>query len=652
MTSYSETSQPSTPDTTAAMAQSRTSTEPDATTTETPSVRPGLGRDFEVAPGVTRAIRTRPYERQHGDPIYRPLRIYALDPAVSRFDGADAVINVPYEPLEPGPYGALLEVVDYDEAQDLTYQPVNLEDPRILIQNGRVPSPSDHLFHQQMVYAVGITVYAAFQKALGRHIAWGFDQASAESLPRTRLRLRPHYDLVPNAHYDKSRGEICFGYYQAGNDVTGRNTPRGFVFTCLSHDIVVHEMTHALLDGLRQHFHIPSSPDTLAFHEAFADLIAIFQRFSYEKVVLAAIQSSRGRLYKAGLLTRFAQQFGETTGKYAALRRAIDDRNAKDNPTHTYENQSTSDPHTLGSVLVAAIFDAFLTVYQRKTAIYLRLATNGTGELPPGELSADLQQILAQKASRLASQFMTMCIRAIDYCPPVDLQLGEFLRALITADAELVPDDPWGYREALIDAFWKRKIYPQHVKSLTEDALLWRPTVNPISSIAELTFAKLQFEGDPGRPAGEDELLRQASALGRVVADPANMAEFGLARPDAPELGKDRVDLPRIESIRTTRRVGPDGQIIFDLVAEVTQRRIVLSDDGQSEFPFFGGSTVILGPDGRIRFVISKSVLSSVRRDQQAAYIGGDGKRFWRNRNGIGLVPDAQLFRLLHRQTR
>ena len=45
-----------------------------------------------------------------------------------------------------------------------------------------------------------------------------------------------------------------------------------------------------------------------------------------------------------------------------------------------------------------------------------------------------------------------MCIRALDYCPPVDITFGEYLRALITADADLVPDDDRGYRVAMIGA--------------------------------------------------------------------------------------------------------------------------------------------------------------------------------------------------------
>ncbi|HSH80572.1 MAG TPA: hypothetical protein VLA19_18740 [Herpetosiphonaceae bacterium] len=648
MTTYAVTSQPSTPDSTKAVAQSRSPDVHTGATQSTEDEYSGLNRHFRVEEGVARAIHAHPYERKVDDPIYRPLRIYALDPARSQLQGGIAVVNVPYEPLTQGPRGALLEIVDYDETEGRAYPPVDLEDPRILIQSGNWPSPSDHLFHQQMVYAVGATVYAAFQKALGRHLAWGFRRPPAAGEENFRLRIRPHWKLEANAHYDKYTGEVCFGYFRAGSKVSGRNIPNGFVFTCLSHDIVVHEITHALLDGLREHFHVPSSPDVLAFHEAFADLMAIFQRFSYDKVVLAAIQTSRGNIDQSDALTRLAQQFGETTGNYRALRQAIDERDHDGNPTRTYENQRTAEPHVLGSVLVAAIFEAFLTVYRRKTKRYVRLATRGTGELLPGDLPADLQDILARQASKLANQFMTICIRAIDYCPPVDLQAGDYLRALITADHDLVPDDPWGYREALIDAFARRKIYPTHVKSLAEDALLWRPPDTPIDTIEELTFAKLQFQGDPSHPAGSDELKRQACALGRIIAQPRYMKEFGLMRPQDPRLGGEDIGLPEIESIRTSRRVGPDGQIVFDLVAEVTQQRIVRRMNGRGKFTFYGGSTVILGPSGEIRYVISKSIAGDERREHQQAFVEGDGKRYWIRGDKGNLVPHPQLFRFLH----
>jgi hypothetical protein len=76
-------------------------------------------------------------------------------------------------------------------------------------------------------------------------------------------------------------------------------------------------------------------------------------------------------------------------------------------------------------VLVSAVFEAFDTAFERKTERYIKLATNGSGVLPPGDLSPDLQRVLADEASKLASQFLSICIRAIDYCPPIDLELGQ-----------------------------------------------------------------------------------------------------------------------------------------------------------------------------------------------------------------------------------
>ena len=102
----------------------------------------------------------------------------------------------------------------------------------------------------------------------------------------------------------------------------------------------------------------------------------------------------------------------------------------------------------LGAVLVSAVFAAFVTIYQARSADLIRIATNGTGLLPEGEISHDLAGRLANEAATVASQVLTMCIRALDYCPPMDLTFGEYLRAIITADKDLVPNDTRGYRVA------------------------------------------------------------------------------------------------------------------------------------------------------------------------------------------------------------
>src|SRR5262249_19811817 len=155
-------------------------------------------------------VRGRPYERTSSDPRVRPLRIFALDPAESRLDGAIAVVDIAYEPLRPGPIGALFEVVDPVGPGDENPGAVDLDAASRLLNSGRVPSPSDMQFHQQMVYAVCSEVYATFRAALGRDLAWGFDRDGSSGDGRVRLRILPHAPEGTNACYDRARGELRF----------------------------------------------------------------------------------------------------------------------------------------------------------------------------------------------------------------------------------------------------------------------------------------------------------------------------------------------------------------------------------------------------------------------------------------------------------
>ena len=573
---------------------------------------------FVIGPGVERAVRGRPYERKPDDPLYRPLRIFVLDPAASQLEGSTTTVTIPYEPLEPGFRGSVFEVDSRDEGTGKGYRTLDLDDRKNLLTDGRNPSPADPLFHQQMVYAVASSIYSVARKALGRPPAWGFTRAG------DRLRLRPYPFCEENAYYDKDKGEVSFGYYPARPGSIGRNLPGGIVFTSLSHDIVVHEITHAILDGLRSCFALPTGPDVRGFREGFADIVAILQRFSYQTVVEEAIRRARGDLREAGILYTLAAQFGQTVEGKMGIRSAVERGMVR-------KYDSALPEHELGSVLVSAIFDALATIYARRTSRYLRLATAGSGILPPGEIHPDLLSLLAGEASKVASHFLCICIRAIDYCPPVDIEFGEYLRAVITADHDLIPDDRLGYREALIDAFGNRGIFPRNVKFLSEDALLWETPHPPVPTIKALSFAELRFEGDPSCPANRDELRRQARALGKAVTDPASLEQFGLVQQSDPRLQGDTVELPQIQSIRSSSRIGPDGQTVFDLVAEVTQVRNVGGKDGESPLIFLGGSTVILGPRGEVRYVVSKSILNQDRLERQREFMRGGGKTFWKD---------------------
>ena len=117
-------------------------------------------------------------------PPFRPLRIYALDPM--RLDDSGegfvtprAVLNVEYEELRPGPIGERFQVIDFDGSRNVFYEPVDLDDPRIIMTQGLTPTETEPRFHQQMVYAVASSVWSACEAALGRRI--GLHQSRRKS---------------------------------------------------------------------------------------------------------------------------------------------------------------------------------------------------------------------------------------------------------------------------------------------------------------------------------------------------------------------------------------------------------------------------------------------------------------------------------------
>lgn len=574
------------------------------------------GRHYEHGANLTRPARSPPYRRNSDtDPLYRPLKVFTSDPARSDFDGAVAVVSVPYETLAPGPTGARLAVVA-DRIEGVPEAAaLDLEHPGVLIGQGLTPAPGDLRFHRQMTYAVASTVIRSFAVALGREPSWGFERRGGQD----RLLLRPHSGRERNACYDKASGELRFGWFEADGcaDAAAAVPPGGRVYTCLSHDIIAHEMTHALLDGMRSRFMEPTNPDVLAFHEAFADIVAVLHQFSHRVGVVGAIVRGKGRL-DGGVVFALAEQFGRATGCSGPLRAWLDRRGA----VQRYDPAAGS--HELGSVLVGAVLEALSVAFERRVA-RLR-ALYALANMPAAHLHPDYRDLLAEAAAKVAGQFLALCIRAIDYCPPVDVTFGEYLRALVTADRDLVEDDVHGYREALIGAFGRRGIFPAHVPDLSEASLLWHKPSPPLPRIEALDLAHLRLADDPGHAPPEREIERQAGALADVVTDPRHADEFGLdVSPGRP--------LPVVESIRTIRRVGPDRQVRLGLVAEVVQAG---RDPG-----LYGGATVILGGAGDIRYVVRKRVGDRDRARRTAEYQATPAGRAARDAVATGRICRA-----------
>jgi hypothetical protein len=402
-----------------------------------------------------------------------------------------------------------------------------------------------------MVYAVAMRTIRNFEIALGRRALWAErvvpvlandEKAEAGGPARTtrafvrRLRLYPHALREANAYYSPDKHALLFGYFPAENPLESGQ----IVFTALSHDVVAHETTHALLDGIHHYYQQATNVDVPAFHEAFADVVAIFQHFTFPELLKYEIQRSRGDLAMQGdLMANLARQFGLAIGQRGALRSAIGTKPSRD------DHANAQEPHERGRVLVAAVFDAFLAIYFRRTQDLLWLASGGSGILQPEAFHPALVERLAEAATKSAQHVLKLSIRALDYMPPVDPRFGDFLRALITADSDLYPDDGFGYRVAFIEALGSRGIHAG-VRTFSPESLRWQTLQRDAQPSGLGDFIRKNIDlgwdvrGD--RQTAWQGARINATLLHQWLSDPANFSEeqakaFGLNRGLAPSKG-------------------------------------------------------------------------------------------------------------------
>jgi hypothetical protein len=611
-------------------------------------------------------------EPQIPDPPSRRLRVYAKDPSLaSSLDTVDineVTLDVRWETLTSRKYSFEGEylLVDDQEGGGNGYVAVDLDDPRLLATDGWIPSEGNPQFHQQMVYGVAMKTVEHFERALGRPLQWRHrpnpDNPYDDSQFVRQLTIRPHALQTANAYYSPSEIALKFGFYPA--PAGGRQIPGSPVYTCLSHDIVVHETTHGVLDGMYGRFNEPSNPDVLALHEGFADIVALLQQFANPDLLLQTITRTRGDLEAESVLGQLAIQLGETSRGRASLRSAIgtmvDGEWQRTVPDPTALTTTTT-PHARGAILVGAVFDALLAIYRTRTADLLRLATGGLADsfgnaaiLPGRALHPDLARRLADEAAKTAGHVLAMCIRALDFLPPVDVTFFDYLRALITADYEVEANDTYNYRVAFVEAFAHRGIFPgEHdeqlrdgPRALSADTLRWPSFGFDDLSGRQRTrmtegynaiIDKLRSYADDCVYITDREELFHLTRSHRAALHEMLKHTFDAVPGFAASLGVSD-DTFEVHTLRQAMRARPDGRFAPQVIATLTQS-IPIDDDGSTSDSgdpagrrFRGGSTLVvdLTSPELLKYRIVKHIGDSDRRAAAAAYanhIGDDPLR-------------------------
>ncbi|MEZ6062997.1 MAG: hypothetical protein R3C19_21840 [Planctomycetaceae bacterium] len=555
------------------------------------------------------------------DAQLRPLTIVAQDPGVTDADGKPLMTQlwIPAERLAEGPWGYRVQVVDYDAATQ-RFLPALDPDQYEHHDGGRDSDPpgfvdpfanvppeqllDDPHFHAQNVYAIVMKTLSRFEFALGRRVSW--------QLRSHQLKVAPHAFAMANAFYSRSDEGLFFGYFRSN----GRT-----VLTALSHDIVAHETTHALLDGLRPRFMDLSSADQAAFHEGFSDIVALLSVFAQKEIVRTVFEQKDNRsdlrtvdgrkfikreslqtehLVKSVLLGLAEQMGQELSGVRGEPLRASGRLEAT--PDHYLHDPEFEEPHRRGEILVAAVLRAFLMVFQQRLTGLSGASSNS--DEPPDLIDLDRA---VEEAATAADHLLTIAIRAIDYLMPVHISFGDYLSAILTADHEVCAnDEKYHYRQQLIDAFAAFGIRPTASGRGSEGGLWGR------SDTKQLTYARSHFRS---MQTDKDEVFRFLWENRRSLGLYENI-------------------YTQILSVRPCMRVGPDGFFLQETVAEYVQLADLTSAElgrmniasppdlpPNTQVRLSAGGILIFDEFGRLKFHIANRLNSVDRQQRRVDYL-------------------------------
>jgi hypothetical protein len=179
------------------------------------------------------------------------------------------------------------------------------------------------------------------------------------------LSISPTAGRDLNAFYN--RQSLKFFYYPHA----GKN-----VYFSDSADIVAHELGHAFLDAMRPDFWSVQSLEIWSFHEAFSDIVAMFNLMSYDKAIKVALNQTKGNMEESNVISRLAEEVGamirDVTRDPAYLPNALRDPalehfnyvNPATLPSEAPNNMLAAECHSFGRVFSSAWYAMFVGFFK------------------------------------------------------------------------------------------------------------------------------------------------------------------------------------------------------------------------------------------------------------------------------------------------
>lgn len=370
-------------------------------------------------------IEKRTFEREEfclDGPISKRVAVLDFNP-----DTGDLNPGIPFvAPSEDRDYGSFkLSSEDDPEADD--FLPVN-------------------------VFATVLaTLYMYEEKdALGREVEWAFGSP--------QLLVVPRAGEWANAFYQRESRSLQFFYFPAHRG----SSRSGVVYTGLSQDIIAHETAHAILDGVAPDLYNSLTPQSLAIHEAVADITALLSSLRSSKLRQRLLEDTHGSISGKNAYSRIAEQFGferDHSGRSGHLRslwneRTLDPEDQSLDELNRRNLATRAEPHLLSEVLSGALYRVLAHLHEE-------YKSRRAAEKNITEYSASGWALFVAR-----EHFKRLVLRSLDYLPPGEVSFADYGRAILASDQASYEDHSEG-RDKLVEVFVHR-----HVVTNTEDLLL------------------------------------------------------------------------------------------------------------------------------------------------------------------------------------
>lgn len=377
-----------------------------------------------------------------------------------------------------GPVSRRVAVLDFDAATGAVLPGARFLDPgkRKL---GSYDCPAGEgiygrSFQQVSAFATVLRTMYMFEEpdALGRRLTWAFGAP--------QLLVVPRAGEMPNAFYERESHSLQLFYIpRAGKPA---------VYSCLSRDIIAHETAHAILDGIAPDLYNSLTPQSLALHEAIADLTALLMSFRSAKLRQAVLRETRGSIADSSAFSTVAPEFGQArdpTGAARYLRSLLNDKTLDREDRSLDENGIPNrvnryEPHSLSEALSGALYTVMVKIHSSLSTSY---SASGKALFVGGE------------------RFKRMILRALDYLPPGEVSFADYGRAILAADQAAHPQDGQE-RQWICDEFIRRALVPDKAALEVETNVRYKPLAQvDLQTLADSDWAAYQFA------AGNRELL-------------------------------------------------------------------------------------------------------------------------------------------------